>query len=261
MTQQDLEYRKIHAVVPQLDFSNGGYDNIVAPPVQYTKFAAMGSVTKVSGTKIAGGIFGTLEGALHMASGDFGYGLVKTFAGLGKTATGVVDPGYIGVQKVVCETIQEWENDSWKKRFFLTDFVPAEGYLGDIVCNKGEYEEGYCGLGHRFFENGDYFEGMFIDGKISEGIYIFANGTRYLGSFDQTLNFTDLGTLLYADGTCYYGAFNRSLRDNVGAMWYIDGVYVGMWSNNLRHGDGFLRVGDKFFEGEFVNDKMVGEMI
>ncbi len=261
MRQQDLDYRKKHAVVPQLDFLNGGHDNIVAPPIQYTKFAAMGSVTKVSGKKIAGGLFGALEGALHMASGDFGYGLGKTIAGVGKSASGVVDPGYVGVQKVVCETIQEWENDSWKERFFLTDFVPAEGNIGDIVCEDGEYDECYCGLGHRFFDNGDYFEGMFVDGRISEGIYIFANGARYLGVFDETLNFTGWGTLLYADGACYHGGFYQSLRSNVGAMWYTDGVYVGKWSNNVRHGDGFLRVGDKFFEGEFVNDQMVGEMI
>ena len=261
MTQQDLDYRKIHAVVPQLDFFNGGHDNIVAPPVQYTKFAAMGSITKVNGGKIAGGAGDALIGATYMASGDFWYGLGKTISGITKTATGVVDPGYVGVQKVVCETIQEWENDSWKQRFFLTDFVPAEGNLGDIVCEDGEYDECYCGLGHRFFDNGDYFEGMFVDGRILEGIYIFANGARYLGAFDESLNFTGLGTLLYADGACYYGGFNQSLRDNVGAMWYTDGVYVGRWSNNVRHGDGFLRVGDKFFDGEFVNDQMVGEMI
>ena len=261
MTQQDLDYRKAHAVVPQLDFFKGGHDNIVAPPIQYTKYAAMGSVTKVSGKKIAGGLFGAFEGALHMASGDFGYGLGKTFAGIGKTASGVVDPGYVGVQKVICETIQEWENDSWKQRFFLTDFVPAEGNIGDIVCADGEFDECYCGLGHRFFDNGDYFEGMFVDGRILEGIYIFANGARYLGAFDESLNFTGLGTLLYADGACYYGGFHQSLRDNIGARWYTDGVYVGKWSNNVRHGDGFLRIEDKFFEGEFVNDQMIGEMI
>ena len=260
MTQQDIEYRKIHAVVPQLDFFNGGHDNIIAPPVQYTKFAAMGSITKVSGKKIAGGLFGALEGAVHMASGDFGYGLGKTFAGIGKTASGVVDPGYVGVQKIVCETIQEWENDSWKQRFFLSDFVPAEGALGDVVCEDGEYDEFYCGLGHRFFDNGDYFEGMFVDGRILEGIYIFANGTRYLGAFDESLNFTGLGTILYADGTCYHGGFNQSLRSNVGAMWYTDGVYVGGWSNDVRHGDAFLRIEDKFFEGEFYNDQIVGEI-
>ena len=261
MTLQDIEYRRVHAVVPQLDFLNGGHDNISAPPVQYTPYAAMGSITKVSGKKIAGGLFNALEGAVHMASGDFGYGLGKTFAGLGKSATGIIDPGYVGVQKVVCETIQEWEEDSWRERFFLSDFVPAEGRIGDIVCEDGEYDEFYCGLGHRFFDNGDYFEGMFMDGRIFEGIYIFANGARYLGCFDDTLNFTGLATILYADGTCYHGNFNQSVREGVGAMWYTDGVYVGRWSNNLRHGDGFLRVNDKFYEGEFANDMILGNMI
>ena len=123
MEQKDFEYRKVHAVVPQLDFLNGGHDNIVAPPVQYTRFAGMGSVTKVDAKKVAKGIFGAFEGALHMASGDFGYGLGKTLGSIGKTATGVVDPGYVGVQKVICETIQEWERDSWNERFFLMGFV------------------------------------------------------------------------------------------------------------------------------------------
>ena len=40
MTQYDIDYRKVHAVVPQLDFFNGGHDNIVAPPVKYSKYTA-----------------------------------------------------------------------------------------------------------------------------------------------------------------------------------------------------------------------------
>ena len=73
-----------------------------------------------------------------MAVGDFGYGLGKTFAGIGKTASGVVDRGYIGVQKTICETIKEWEDDSWTVRYFLSDFVPAVRNIGDIVCADGE---------------------------------------------------------------------------------------------------------------------------
>jgi hypothetical protein len=94
-----------------------------------------------------------------------------------------------------------------------------------------------------------------------EGIYIFANGARYLGAFDDSLNFVGLGTFLYADGACYYGSFKQSLRDTIGAMWYTDGVYVGRWSNGVRHGDGFLRVGNKFYDGDFANDQILGELI
>lgn len=260
MTQQDLDYRKEHAVVPQLDFFNGGHSNIVAPPVQYTKFAAMGNITKVNGGKVAGGIGNTLEGAAHMASGDFGYGIGKLFAGLAKTTLGVVDPGYVKMQQVVCEEIQKEEAESWNQRFFLTDFVPAEGQIGDIVCESGEYDEFYCGLGHRFFDNGDYFEGMFVDGRILEGIYIFANGARYLGTFDENLNFDGLGTILYADGSCYYGVFCQSLRDGIGTMWYSDGVYTGHWENDVRAGYGMLRVENKFYEGDFENDQPLGDI-
>lgn len=257
MTPQDFEYRVIHSVVPQLDFVNGGYDNIIAPPIQYTQFAFMSNPTRIDPRRMAGGAFGVMEGALHMAGGDFGYGLGKTIASVGKVASGFVDPNYVETDRVIRETIQEWEQDSWRERFFLANFVPAQGRLGDIVYEDG-YDDFYTGLGHRIFENGDYFEGMFIDGRISEGIYIFANGVRYLGCFDENLNFMGLGTILYTDGACYYGNFVNSLRDGVGAMWYTDGVYIGRWSNNMRHGDGFFRsIDTKFYDGDFYNDQMV----
>ena len=35
---------------------------------------------------------------------------------------------------------------------------------------------------------------------------------------------------------------------------------MGRWSNDMRHGDGFLRVEDKFYDGEFYNDQILGEM-
>lgn len=261
MTQKDFEYRKVHAVVPQLDFFNGGYGNIEAPPVQYTKYSQMGSITKVSGKKVTKGLFGVFEGAMHMGSGNFILGLGKVLKSSVDTVTGVVDPGYIGVQQAICESIQGMEETSWKERYFLRDFVPAEGNLGDIVCEDGEFDECYCGLGHRFFENGDYFEGMFLDGRISEGLYIFANGARYLGQFDEKLQFAGVGTLMYADGACYHGVFEESMRHGIGVMWYTNGAYVGHWLNDMRHGDGSLRVDDKFFDGEFYNDQPVGEMV
>ena len=37
-----------------------------------------------------------------------------------------------------------------------------------------------------------------------------------------------------------------------------DGVYIGDWSNNMRHGEGFLRLANgKFFDGQFYNDQQV----
>lgn len=67
MTQQDFDYRDIHAVVPQLDFVNGGLDNVDLPPVQFTQFAFMSNPTRLDAGRLAGGAFGAVEGALHMA--------------------------------------------------------------------------------------------------------------------------------------------------------------------------------------------------
>lgn len=258
MTQQDLEYRKDNSIVPQLDFFNGGLNNIVAPPVRYSEYATMKNVLKPNGKKILGGLGGALEGAFHMATGDFGYGLGKIAASTAKTITGVADGGYIGANSGISSSVQEWEELSWEERYFIENFVPADGNLGDIVCKDGEYDEFYCGLGHRFFENGDYFEGLFMDGRILKGIYIFANGTRYLGEFDENLNFVNFGTIVYSDGTYYHGSFKDSLRDGIGAMWYTDGVYIGEWSNGMRHGEGSLKLKNgKFYEGFFENDQLV----
>lgn len=257
MTQQDFEYRNSHTVCPQLDFVNGGLNNVDLPPIQFTQFAFMSNPTRLDPGRLAGGAFGAVEGALHMASGDFFYGLGKTAASVIKMGSGVVDPSYVESDRQIQQAIQEWEQDSWRERFFIRDFVPAGGYLGDIVYEDG-YDDFYTGQGHRIFENGDYFEGVFVDGRISEGIYLFANGVRYLGSFDDNLQFTGLGTLLYPDGSCYYGGFVNSMREGVGAMWYPDGVYIGRWSNNMRHGDGFFRsINTKFYDGYFENDQMV----
>ncbi len=257
MTQQDLQYRKEHTVVPQLDFFNGAHNNIAAPPVQYSQFAAMGNVVKVDARQVASGIGDAFTGALNLAAGDGGYGLGKTISGLFKTFSGVVNPNYVQAQKTVCEMIQQSEEVAWERRWFLEDFVPAEGQLGDIVCDEGEFDECFCGHGHRFFTNGDYFEGIFMDGQIREGLYIFADGTRYLGKFDESLHFVDRGLIWYADGTVYDGEFVGSMRHGVGAMWYPDGVYVGNWSNNVRHGFGYLRQENNFFEGYFDNGQPV----
>lgn len=258
MTQQDLEYRSIYGVVPQLDFFNGGHSNISAPPVQYTRFAFLRSPAKMDGGRLASGAFGLLEGALHMATGNFGYGIGKTFASGVNAVSGFADPHYLETDRVVSEAIQEWEQGSWRERYFLANFVPAAGCLGDIVCSDGAFSASYCGRGHRFFTNGDYFEGMFVNGRISQGLYILANGARYLGCFDESLHFSGLGTLFYAGGGVYHGNFVRSKREGVGAQWYPDGVYVGYWANDMRNGSGFLRLENgTFYDGTFYNDQRV----
>ncbi len=258
MTQQDFEYREKHAVVPQLDYLNGGLSNIIAPPIKYSQYAHLGTITKVNGGKVASGVFGALEGALHMASGNFGYGLGKTIASTAKTATGVVDPAYLETQKIICSTIKEWEEISWKERFFIKNFVPAEGNPGDIVCEHDEFDEFYCGNGRKYLYNGDYFEGLFVDGKMSWGIYIFASGSRYLGNFDEDYYIVGRGMRMYESGnTYYYGESSQSMRNGVGAMWYTNGVYVGHWADDMRQGHGFLRVDDKFYDGQFNNDELV----
>lgn len=76
MNQKDINYRNEHAVVPQLDLVNfeNCLENVPKTPVIYSRFASMGKITKVSGGKIAGGIFNSFGGVLAMASGNFAAG-------------------------------------------------------------------------------------------------------------------------------------------------------------------------------------------
>lgn len=260
MQQSDYEYRNTHGVIPQLDFVNfkNCYENITETQVQFSK-AALSTSVKPQGKKILGGAFGLLEASVHMAGGNFGYGIGKLINSTVNIGSGIADPSYLGTGSSINDIIQECEKTAWKFLCFLREFIPASGNIGDIVFKDGSCDEFHCGNGHRFFENGDYFEGLFEDGDIRNGLYIFANGVRYLGAFDDNKNMCGFGTLLYPNGAYYHGELLNSNRHGTGCMWYTDGIYFGNWSDNMRHGNGFFKdLNGKFNDGEWVNDEFIG---
>ncbi len=258
--ENNIEYRKIHGVIRELDFVNftNAYDNIENTPVEHSKYAS------IEGTKKSG-IGGIVKGILKTSVGLVGAVSGAGWLGAGYASDGIGDVirgagGHSVTSEIAAEVtnnIIEYEDKAWKYLNFVRNFIPAEGNIGDIVFKDGSCDDFHCGNGHQFLENGDYFEGYFEDGNIKKGIYIWKNGQRYLGEFDEELKMIGNGLMLYPDGTYYYGQYNEGMKNGIGIQLYTDGIYCGAWEYDMRI-NGYLRLenGACFF-GEFENDQPI----
>jgi len=260
LTQNDLEYRKIHGVVPQLDNTNNRNCMSLIPktPVVHSRFASMGNVLKSANTgKIVGGIGNVFTGVLHLASGNFGYAAGKVVQGTIGAATGAIDPTRTYIDKDVTDDVQKAEIHAWDRYRFLLNFIPPQGNLGDEYFKDGSCDEFHCGNGYRIYDNGDYFEGCWEDGEISWGIYIWANGERYHGNFNNGLKY-GFGLTIFENGSYYNGDYQNSKEHGMGAMWYLDSVYIGEWSNGVKHGFGSCKYADgTSFMGDWEDDSPI----
>ena len=64
---------------------------------------------------------------------------------------------------------------------------------------------GFTGAGNSEYENGDKYQGYFVNGKRSgKGIYTYANGNMYVGDFVNDLRH-GYGKMIYSDGTAEEG--------------------------------------------------------
>jgi hypothetical protein len=96
----------------------------------------------------------------------------------------------------------------------------------------GGFRKGFFeGEGTYFFSNGDTFSGIFQEGKPTNGKYTFADGSVYVGSF-QNETFNGIGEIIYAKLNEYKGEFN-------------DGKITGKGKLELNFG--------RTIEGDFLN--------
>lgn len=97
-------------------------------------------------------------------------------------------------------------------------------------CLKGDCK---YGEGFKRFDNGDTFEGSFYNGRREKGVYKWADGTVFEGSFDGTGSIIRIGTQTTPSGVSYCCNFSHELGwVGAGEINYADGrKYVG----NLRN--------------------------
>lgn len=258
-TQLEKDYRIEHGVVPYVDFINHPNCLEMLPksgPV-HSRFAKPSSMAnKVRGGEVIKGIGHAMMAVVALGAGEMGYAAGKLGQGIGGVI-GSVKVEQISVETQMTELIIEKEKQVWDLYQFVKHFEPAAGNLGDIYYRDGSCDDFHTGNGYRIFENGDYFEGKWEDGETARGLYIWASGERFLGYFQDNV-MQGFSLHVFPDGSYYYGDMSNGVRHGYGVMWYKDGVYVGHWNNDLRHGAGGLRVDSGVsFIGEFRNDSPV----
>jgi outer membrane protein OmpA-like peptidoglycan-associated protein len=134
--------------------------------------------------------------------------------------------------------------------------------------------------------NGDKYIGEISNGtKVNNGLYIWANGERYVGGDELEGTWRNdeitLGTLMipyngvlyhaddahshsneiYKGNLVYTGAFLRHMFNGHGvAIWPNGDRYNGMWVNDKMSGHGVYNwpAGEKY-EGEWLDNKMQGK--
>ncbi|EGR28566.1 radial spoke head protein, putative [Ichthyophthirius multifiliis] len=144
--------------------------------------------------------------------------------------------------------------------FFDKNF--PEGY-GKEICNKiiyeGNFKQGlYDGYGILSFPNGRVYKGFFNKHMFhGQGELIGDEGNKYEGIWNQGILLE--GKIVYVDGSFYKGTIkNNFLKNGIGSKFYYreQGVYIGNFLNNLRHGEGtFLYDNGSKFEGKWENNE------
>ena len=194
------------------------------------------------------------------------------------------------------EEYDEFRNYNWEewKRFYPEDDrffkFPSEGIIhNQIINNPDEIYEGdlnkigekhgygkyisqkikrigmwkrnnFTGWGKEIHENGDIFEGKFINGKLNgKGFYRNKNkNITYVGDF---INSEKHGKgELFTKEYHYNGDFINNKFDGNGKIeLYNEGEYEGGFKNGLFEGKGMLKWKDgSFYKGELSKGKQDG---
>lgn len=114
-----------------------------------------------------------------------------------------------------------------------------------------------------YYSNGNIDKGFFVDGQLSSGRRILADGSIYKGYFYSNQKPFKLdGILKKSDGSSYKGIFINYELEGQGVYYFHKKMieYQGEWKNGKKHGFGTLyyRNGD-IYEGEWQNNLMHGK--
>lgn len=131
-------------------------------------------------------------------------------------------------------------------------FPNGDKYVGPVVGGK------LHGKGTLICNNGDKYEGEFINGIPGKGILIYSNGDVYEGGLVNGKR-NGKGKYTSVEGI-YDGDFVDDKKEGQGTFtWYNGNKYVGDFFNGFQHGKGvyIFPNGDKV-EGNYVNGELKG---
>ena len=176
--------------------------------------------------------------------------------------------------------------------FFFLFFLILNPYnsISKNKCNSPDDAWHKC-YGFYEYDNGDSFEGFFINDFPSKGKYIYANGDIYNGEFNRNGEPHGYGVYTFIDGSKYVGNYFENQFHGKGTYYYQNGdkyegdfyhdeikgfgkyflsngdIYIGEFKNELFNGKGKYIWGKQtnwagdVYEGDFLNDNKHGEGI
>ena len=112
--------------------------------------------------------------------------------------------------------------------------------LGVATAISAQCVKGNCFKGHGTYEweNGDFYEGMWKNGKPDgNGVFYFENGDNYTGRFSEGLK-NGHGKYTWKDGNTYDGNWDEDKMDGRGKYY---------WAREGATFDGLFK------EGQFTN--------
>ena len=88
----------------------------------------------------------------------------------------------------------------------------------------------------------------------------YKNGNRYAGEVDENDLPDGSGMYEYANGSRYEGSFCKGMREGIGRFtWHTGDFYEGEWQQNNRHGYGrMVFKSGNIKEGRFENNTFIG---
>jgi hypothetical protein len=96
------------------------------------------------------------------------------------------------------------------------------------------------GHGQYFYNNGDYFEGVYENGNRQRGVLRLANGSIFEGNFENDKK-SGQGKMSWPSGDVYTGGFRENMRSGKGTVINLKRgtLFVGEYRNNRKHGVGY----------------------
>ena len=140
------------------------------------------------------------------------------------------------------------------------------GWIGLQKNGQGIYRSKNTSGGGQmtsFGLNRNIYEGRWTN-DMGTGTITYANGTIYIGEWNELLQKNGQGRMAYVDGGVYEGQWMDDERSGQGRMTYVDGdVYEGQWMDDERSGQGRETYLDRggVYEGQWLNNKRSGHGI
>ena len=156
--------------------------------------------------------------------------------------------------------IDEAETSKEKKQILKAQEKIKKKQSVLIECQGSDYKQWTKCKGLYKAETGHKYKGLFVNGKIIEGVSIYPGGAKYVGEF-KNFKPNGYGTFVWTNGDKYYGEWKDGKSSGNGTkVWKNGRKYLGTFKNDKLHGEGTLFYPDgKKYTGEFIDGKRHGD--